>query len=83
MSPAPCLLYPCRQKPHHTDLLLVLILQPQPIFDAVPGLQEGFPLGALGQDAHKHPIHVHAEEEQGVGTKLEERTVQSTRRMGR
>lgn len=57
----------------HTHLLLVLVLEPQPVLDAGAGLQEGPPLGALGQEPHEHPVHVHAHEEQGVGTKLEGR----------
>lgn len=42
----------CRVYPH---LLLVLVLHAESLLDAVAGLQEGFPLGSLCQDAHKQP----------------------------
>lgn len=62
-----------QRDPGGTHLLLVLVLQPQPVLDAGPRLQEGPPLGALGQHPGAHPIHVHAHEKQGVGAKLEGR----------
>lgn len=51
-------------------LFLILVLQPQPLLDAVAGLQEDFPLGALGEDPHKHPRQVDAGEQHRVGHQL-------------
>lgn len=51
-------------------LFLILILQPQPLLDAVASLQEDFPLGALGENPHKHPRQVDAGEQHRVGHQL-------------
>lgn len=57
----------CSFKPH---LFLILILQSQPLLDAVAGLQEDFPLGALGENPHKHPRQVDAGKQHRVGHQL-------------
>lgn len=54
-------------RPH---LLLVLVLHAESLLDAVAGLQEGFSLGSLCQDAHKHPRQVDAGEEHRVCNQL-------------
>lgn len=51
-------------------LLLILVLQLQPLLDAVAGLQKDFPLCALGENPHKHPRQVDADEQHRVGHQL-------------
>lgn len=48
------------------DLLLVLVLHAQSLLDAVPGLEKGFPLCSLRQDAYEQTGQIHAGEEQCV-----------------
>lgn len=57
----------CKFTPH---LFLILILQSQPLLNAGAGLQEDFPLGAFGENPHKHPRQVDADEQHRVGHQL-------------
>lgn len=52
------------------DLLLVLVLHAQSLLDAVSGLQKGFPLRSLRQDAHEQTGQIDAGEEQRVRHQL-------------
>lgn len=59
-----------RRTPRGSDLLLVLPLGVQAGLDALPGLLEGLPLGALGGVVGAHPHDVGAGEDQHVGHDL-------------
>lgn len=63
-------------RPH---LLLVLVLHAESLLDAVAGLQEGFPLGSLRQDAHKQPWQVDAGEEHRVCNQLQKKEAEKER----
>lgn len=52
-------------------LLLIFVLQSQTLLDAVAGLQENLPLGALGENPHKYPREVDASEKHGIGHQLQ------------